>query len=170
MKNNTLEQCAKQRVLHRNQINDLIQANVQVILFILTTSSTCEYYRRWLSFDIDVFLPAERVFAVDGSATPNNVVVVMRNNEHKLSHYFLSTKRCRSQVKSSPICAKNGSRQKTNSAGGPASMVLLPPQRMSSNLSFVCLGKVLCPISTPWGTSYMRRVFQINEGMIPYPL
>ena len=34
---------------------------------------------------------------------------------------------------------------------------------------FVCLGRVLCPVSVPCGTGYTRRVFQINEGMMPYP-
>ena len=35
---------------------------------------------------------------------------------------------------------------------------------------FVCLAKVLCHVSTPCGTGYMRCVSQINEGMIPHPL
>ena len=29
---------------------------------------------------------------------------------------------------------------------------------------------VLCPVSAPFGISYIGRVFQINEGMMPYPL
>ena len=29
-----------------------------------------------------------------------------------------------------------------------------------------CLGRVLCPICTSCGTGYIRRVFQIDEGMI----
>ena len=34
---------------------------------------------------------------------------------------------------------------------------------------FVCLAKDLCPISAPYSTSIMKGVFQINEGMMPYP-
>ncbi len=33
-----------------------------------------------------------------------------------------------------------------------------------------CLGRVLRPVSAPCGTGYIRRVFQIDEGMMPYPL
>ena len=35
---------------------------------------------------------------------------------------------------------------------------------------FVCLGKVLHPVSAPCSTAYIRHVFLINEGTMPYPL
>ena len=34
-------------------------------------------------------------------------------------------------------------------------------------LSCFCLGKVLRPLNVPCGIGYIRRVFQINGGMIP---
>ena len=43
-------------------------------------------------------------------------------------------------------------------------------QRSVVDCVFVHLGNVLRPVNTPCGTSYIRHVFQMNEGMMPYLL
>ena len=49
---------------------------------------------------------------------------------------------------------------------------LLTSSRQCGELTVftVWLDEVLHPISAPCSTGYTRHVFQINEGMMPYPL